>query len=36
VRQRAGIGAEERYQLDVLPRPPRLPDLSALWMGSEV
>lgn len=35
-RRRAGIGDGERYQLDILPRRPFLPDLRAMLMGAEV
>jgi protease-4 len=35
-RRRAGIGDGERYQLEVLPRRPRLPDLRAMLTGAEV
>jgi len=34
-RERAGIGEGERYQLEVLPRRPRLPDLRALLLGGD-
>jgi len=35
-RRRAGIGDGERYQVTVLPRRPRLPDLRALLTGTEL
>ena len=35
-RRRAGIGEEERYQLEVLPRRPRLPDVRALLLGADL
>lgn len=35
-RRRAGLGDGERYQLDVLPRGSRLPNLRALLLGAEV
>ena len=35
-RQRAGIGEGERYQLEVLPRRPRLPDVRALLLGADL